>query len=56
MKKAKQDPQIVATTVRIPIKLWEGINHLAVDKHTTMTELILLSMSEYVKREGKGGN
>lgn len=53
MKKSRTKPETVATTLRLPKTMWEQINHLAVDRHTSMSELVLEAISQYLKREGR---
>jgi predicted transcriptional regulator len=51
VKKAK--PETIATTLRLPRATWEEINHLAVDKHTTMTALVLQAIADFLKKEAR---
>jgi hypothetical protein len=54
-QKKTVDPneEVHTSTLRLPVSLWQRINHLAIDKRLSMTQAIMFAIEEYCDRAEK---
>ncbi len=44
---------IAKTTLRIPNNILRELKHLSIDDNKTLTEIIVIALSEYLKKRGR---
>lgn len=52
MAKPKSEP-LARATMRLPQSLWDDVQHRAIDKHISLSELVAKALREYLKKGGK---
>jgi hypothetical protein len=44
---------LARVTTRLPRKLWDEVQHRAIDEHIPLAELIAKALTEYLKKAGR---
>lgn len=52
--KAKPQPDIVSSTLRLPRDLWARLNHIRIDERRSMQLSIIIAIEQYCERMEKG--
>jgi predicted HicB family RNase H-like nuclease len=51
---AKNNEQIIRTTIRVPQRLWDLARHTAIDEKMSLQDLVIKALVKYVENAGKG--
>jgi hypothetical protein len=50
---AKPKPEMSRVTTRLPRKLWDEVQHRAIDEHIPLADLIAKALTQYLQKAGK---
>jgi predicted transcriptional regulator len=45
-------PEVIKTTIRVPKKIWQDVQHLAIDADVSAERIVVEALSLYLKTKG----